>query len=29
MMNAWHLCWIIPVAASLGAALLALYIGSR
>lgn len=27
MMSVWHLCWIVPVAVSFGAALMAVVIG--
>lgn len=27
MMSVWHLCWIVPVAASVGALLMAVVIG--
>ena len=29
MMNVWHLLWIIPVAASLGAVALAVIVGGK
>lgn len=29
MMNAWHLIWIIPAAASFGAVVLAVFVGGK
>lgn len=29
MMSVWHLCWIVPLAASFGAAVVAVVIGGE